>query len=142
MTVGIYSEGNLDRAIILVSNGDGTWSPAEDNADPMATIVRRFGKADVTGATAVTASTTLYTPASGNAIRLKWIAFDQNRGASDTVVTIQIGTNDTYKWGLSSPGAFMRTSVREGAANEALSIVLGTPGPTVYVNYELDEFQP
>ena len=136
-----YVEGQAERHIQLVANGDGTWSATEGNSDPQTTIVRRFGKAEVAGTATVTTDTTLHTPASGNAVRLKWIAFNSGADGAESVVEILIGDTSAYLWSLTAPGAFMRSSIREGAADEALKIEL-TVDTTVYVNYELEEFTP
>jgi hypothetical protein len=139
-----YSEGDGTRIIALIANGDGTFSVAQDDSlDPFATLVRRFGIATTPGVATLTSSgaTTIHTPTSGQAIRLKWIALSTPKGQNDAVCTIKIGTTEHYKWSLSSPGAFMRTSIREGAVNETLTATLDVAA-TVYVNYELENFVP
>src|SRR6478609_6114030 len=105
----------------------------DDNTDIQ--LLRRFGHAQVAGAQSITATTTIHTPTSGRRVRLKWIALSSPAGQSGTEVTVKIGTDTHYVWAMSSPGAFMRTSIREGDVDEAFSVELNPSGPTVHVNY-------
>lgn len=139
-----YGEGNTERVLIVVPDGNGSWrSETNTDRDPMLTLVRRFGRATTAGAQLVTAaSTILHTPASGSAVRVKWVYLATPSSAVDTVATVKIGAAVTaYLVPLPVPGVFMRTSIREGAANGALTIDL-SPATSVYVNYELEEFTP
>lgn len=135
-----YAERDAPRTILLLPGDDGLWDvPQSEATDPLWTIVRRFGRADTKGAQKVTGTTTLHTPAAGSSVRLKWIHLATPSSTSETVVTVRLGAVDQYIVPLPSPGLFMRTSIREGATDEALSVVLST-GADVYVNYELEEF--
>jgi hypothetical protein len=136
-----YDEGNLQRTVLVVPNGDGTFAVTDAADDPMWTLAKRFGLADVAGAEHVTTDTTLHTPASGAAVRLRWIYLATPKGVGDTVVTVSLGATDHFIVPLPSPGVFMRTSIREGAADGALTVALSAD-TDVYVNYELEEFTP
>lgn len=137
--MSVYGERDAERHIALIKS-EGNWiAPDTEGEDPMWTLVKRFGRAEVDGAQVLSSpSTTLYTPASGQAVRLKWIFLAIPEDGTATIATVKIGTGTRYIVPL---GVFMRTSIRDGLANEALSVEL-SPAATVYVNYELEEFAP
>lgn len=107
-----------------------------------ATLDKRFG---VVASAPVTASasgdTTLYTPATGYRIRLKWLGMASP--AANTAEVLAIikwgGGTEIYRWPMGNPGAFAHGSVREGAVNETLKINL-SDAQNVYVNLDIEEF--
>lgn len=137
--MGKYGESNLEKVMIVFPEEDGTFTALAPSDDPFITIVRRFGIASVHGAISVSADAVLHTPTVGSAVRLKWIYLATPKGVTETVVTVNLGTTAAYKVPLPSPGVFMKSSIREGAVNETLSLDLSV-NTTVYVNYELEEF--
>ncbi len=88
-----------------------------------------------------TAGTTiLYTPAVGNRLRLRWIGVKSpSSNTAPFDVDVYLGAALVYKWNLEFPDVFSHTTVREGAPNETLSIVLSLP-QTAYVNFDVEEF--
>ena len=140
--MSVYREGDAQRVLILVPDGAGNYeSQSDDDRDPMLTLVRRFGKATTAAATSVAGNSTLYTPSAGLAVRLKWVYLATPSSSTDTVATVKLGATTAYQVPLPAPGVFMRTSIREGIANAALTIELSA-ATTVYVNYELEVFTP
>lgn len=90
----------------------------------------------------VSGNTTVYTPAAGQRIRLKWIflgTLDSN--SANVVVGIKFGSSGTafYTVPMGKPGAFAHGTVREGAANDPLVLNLSAAQP-VYVSFDLEEF--
>ncbi len=104
-------------------------------------IAKRFGVA--TGSPVVVQNigpTTIYTPASGKRIRLKWLAMATPDTNGETVIiTVTLSDIDIYMWPMPAPGAFMHSSVREGERDGLLTITLSVP-QTVYVNLDIEEF--
>lgn len=85
--------------------------------------------------------TTIYTPAAGKKIRLKWLALATPDTNSATVIaTITLDGTDIYMWPLGAPGAFMHSSVREGGKDGILTITLSA-AQEVYVNLDVEEFE-
>ena len=135
-----YGEGNVDKVLIVTPNGAGGWETiAAQDDDPMLTLVRRFGRADTAGAATVTGNSTLHTPTSGKSVRLKWIYLASPKQVNETVATVKLGVTTAYVVPLPSPSVFMRTSIRHGAVDAALTVDLSVAS-TVYANYELEEF--
>lgn len=86
-----------------------------------------------------TTQTTVYTPTSGKAVRLKWIGLKTPAGAADTVVTIRIGATTIYQWPMTALDVFSHSTIREGAADAVLSVQCSVAS-TVYVNIDVEEF--
>ncbi len=85
-------------------------------------------------------TTTLYTPASGKRIRLRWLAMaTPDTNTATVIATITLGGVDIYMWPLPSPGAFMHSSVREADIDGILTITL-TGSQDVYCNIDVEEF--
>lgn len=119
-----YGEGNLERSLVASPIGDSFTLLGEPTA----------------GATTCTAaSTTLVTPTSGRALRLRWIYLSQRKVGTDCVATVKLGATEVYIVGLSAPGVFARGKPRYGAADAALVVELSPTGGPVYVNYEYEE---
>jgi hypothetical protein len=139
--MGTYREGDTQRFVALTPDGAGAWNTTDEHGDPMWTLAKRFGHADVASAIEVSsASNSIHTPAAGNAIRLKWIYVASPEDSVDTVVLVTL-TGTQYHFPLPAPGVFLRTSIREGDADDSLVVAL-SPATTAYVNYELEEFTP
>lgn len=115
-----YVDG-LEAALDLVAN---RFSPSQGEA----VTVSASGPTDV------------YTPASGQRVRLKWVGLStsENNGA-ETIVTVKLGDVECYKWAMGVPGAFAHGVVREGGVDESLTVVLSN-AQTVYVNFDVEEF--
>ena len=85
-------------------------------------------------------TTTIYTPSAGKSIKLKWFAMASSDTNTATVIaTVTLGDNDIYIWPMCSPGAFMHSSIREGAPDGILTVTLSA-AQTVYVNIDVEEF--
>ena len=137
-----YREGDTQRMVSLLPNADGTYSIAPQSDDPMWTMSKRWGMASVAGSEYVTGtSATLHTPASGQAVRVKWVHISTPSTAAECVVTVKIGSTVAYEVPLPPPGVFARTSIREGAADDAFTVEVDVASD-VYINYELEEFTP
>jgi len=106
-------------------------------------LLQRFGAVVAGGGQLATLAgpTTLYTPTSGNFIRLKWLYLGTASTATETVATIALGGVTTYVVPLIAGGIFAHASVREGAVDGVLAISL-SPAANVYVDYELEEQGP
>lgn len=106
-----------------------------------ATVTKRFGVSGGSPTTCTTtAATTLYTPASGKSIRLKWLGLSSpDSNSSSTLVTVRIGSTVIYLWDMGAPGAFAHGSVREGAADETLTLSMSV-AQTVHANIDVEEF--
>ena len=105
-------------------------------------ITKRFGAVSKGTPQLVNSSgtTTIYTPAVGNRIRLKWFGMaspDTNDGT--VIATLALGANNIYIWPMGAPGAFMHSSVREGDYNETLTITL-SGSQDVFLNMDIEEF--
>jgi hypothetical protein len=88
------------------------------------------------------AATTVYTPATGNAVRLKWVGFSASGGnANEVVATIQWSgaSGIIYTWSLPPGAGFAHGVVREGQVGETLLVTLSVTG-NVYVNLDVEEF--
>lgn len=137
-----YREGDTQRVVLLVPTADGTFVVTEPADDPMWTLAKRWGKAPVAGAEYVTGTTaTLHTPASGNAVRLKWVHLSTPSTAAECVVTVKLGAVTEFAVPMPAPGVFMRTAIRDGIADAALTVEVDGASD-VYVNFELEEFTP
>jgi hypothetical protein len=106
------------------------------------TIDKRFGLAVGSPQLVNTiGTTTLYTPASGNRINLKWIAIaTPDTNTATVIATITLGGVDIYMWPLPAPGAFMHSSIRMGNIDGILTITL-TGAQDVYVNIDIEELK-
>lgn len=106
-------------------------------------LLQRFGVAQQGGGQLLTLAgpTTLYTPASGNLIRLKWLYLGSQTAATATEVTVKLGSTTVYVVPIVAGGIFAHASVREGAADGTLDVTLN-PAANVYVDYELEEQVP
>jgi hypothetical protein len=108
------------------------------------TLQSRFGV--VTG-TPQTLSTSgdhdIYTPATGNRVRLKWLWLsspEANTASVLATVKWSGATGNIYLVDLGAPGAFAHGSVREGATDE--KVVVNLDGAqTVRVNVDVEEFR-
>ena len=93
------------------------------------------------GAISVTGPTILYTPASGKRVRLRWVhASASQDNTAEVVATIKIGATTIYQVPLGNPGVFAHSSIREGDVDEKLTLTLSASGRTVYVNFDVEEF--
>ena len=106
-------------------------------------LLQRFGVAQQGSGQLLTLAgpTTLYTPASGNLIRLKWLFLGTPSTATETVATVALGGTTVYVVPLIPGGIFAHASVREGAVDGTLTVTLA-PAANVYVDYELEEQVP
>lgn len=104
-------------------------------------IRKRFGVSSGSAQTVSSSGdTTVYTPASGRHIRLKWIGLSSpSSNSASVLVTVKIGSITLYIWDMGAPGAFAHGTVREGAVNEVLKVNL-SDAQTVRVNFDLEEF--
>jgi hypothetical protein len=87
---------------------------------------------------------TVYTPAAGKSIRLKWLylaTLDSN--SANVVAKVRFSTQTNaqafYTAVMGKPGIFSHRTVREGAINDTLIINLST-GQPVYVSFDVEEF--
>ena len=109
---------------------------------PNRTIEKRFGA--VSNGTPQTVSgagdTLVHSPASGKALRVKWLGLSSPpENTATTVVTVKLSGNPIYIWAMGAPGAFAHSFVREGDVNGTLVVNLSA-AQTVYVNFDLEEF--
>lgn len=94
------------------------------------------------GAISATGPTTLYTPATGKKIRLKWLHLASSQdNSAEVVATVKIGSDVIYVLPLGNPGAFAHSSIREASnANDLLTLTLSASGRAVYPNFDVEEF--
>ncbi len=117
--------------------------PLPVDAASESTLAARFGA--VTGSpVTVTAAgdTTVYTPAAGMRVRLKWVGLSSpSTNSAPTTATVKWSgaTGNVYRWSMGAPGAFAHGSVREGAVDEALVVNL-SEAQSVFVNLDVEEF--
>jgi endonuclease YncB( thermonuclease family) len=148
LTVG---SNTVYRQRIRLAGGAAGELVRVTNGDPVAadygfvsrdiTLARRYSNMSGTTQT-VTASgdTTVYTPGSGKAIRLKWLGMSSpDSNANSTVATVKLGGTSIYAWDFSkNGGAFAHGCVREGSVNGTLVINLSVAA-TLHVSMDLEE---
>lgn len=106
-------------------------------------ITKRFGVVSLGLPQKVTAVglTSIYTPAAGKKIRLKWFAMaSPDTNTASVIATVALAGVDIYIWPMGAPGAFMHSSVREGITDGELTITLSEAGQDIYVNMDIEEF--
>lgn len=107
------------------------------------TLQSRFGVVRGTPQTLTTSGDhTVYTPASGKRIRLKWLWLSTPSTNSASVLAVAKwggASGDIYFVDLGAPGAFGHSSVREGEVDETLVVNLDG-AQTVRVNLDVEEF--
>jgi hypothetical protein len=106
------------------------------------TLQSRFGVSSGSAqAVSSPGDTTIYTPASGKRVRLKWIGLSSPAAnTAETVVSIRFGSGTPfYIWNMGAPGALGHGTCREGGVDEPLNVSL-TTGQTVYVNFDVEDF--
>jgi hypothetical protein len=104
---------------------------------------RRFkGKGTTTEADITAATNTVYTPATGKKVRLKWVgAFTSQNNPGENIVTVRLGTQIVYKFPLGNPGIFAHwESVDAPNANDTLNVLLSSTSNPVQFNYTVEEF--
>jgi hypothetical protein len=84
--------------------------------------------------------TTIYTPQSGRALRLKYVALlTPSTNSGPVVVAVILGTDQPYLVPLSAPGAFAHACNRKGVEGGVLAVNL-SDSQDVYVNFDVSEF--
>lgn len=123
-----YGEQDVNKAAATVATKGGGFRTLDYPSS---------GAVELTSGT-----TTVYTPATGNRLRLRWLSLSSLSSATECLVTVKFGTQVVYLWALPAPGAFSRTSAREANnADDALTVTLSAPS-TVELNYEVEELVP
>lgn len=106
-------------------------------------LEKRFGVATGTPQILNTAGNhDIYDPAAGRHVRLKWFCvYSDPANTGSCVATLKWkGGSNIYIFPLPAGyGAFMHSSVREGVADEILTLNLSAT-QTVYVNLDVEEF--
>ena len=119
---------------INLAREDGNLADIKADTD---NIVKRYegGKTAVVASVAASGDTTIYTPATGKAIKLYWIyAMNDPDQTTTPLIKISIGTTELYR-----AYSIAHWEIFEGAANEALKINLDKAG-SVAITCHLEEF--
>jgi hypothetical protein len=106
------------------------------------TVDKRFGVVSGTPQTvSLAGDTTIYTPAAGHRVRLKWVGLSSPSTNTATVIATVKWSDGTliYIWDLGAPGAFAHSSVREGAVDASLVVTL-SGSQTIRFNLDVEEF--
>jgi hypothetical protein len=104
-------------------------------------IKNRFSPSIGSPATVAAAgNTTVYTPAAGKSIRLKWIGLSSpSTNTAVNLVDVILSGTTIYRWDMGFPGAFAHGTVREGAVNGTLVVSCSNAQP-LHVNFDVEEF--
>ena len=108
-------------------------------------ISKRFGPASGTSTTINTSGdNTIYTPAAGKSVRLKWIYLQADDGNGSAVTAaVKFAAHTAFysvKLNPAKVPLFMHSAVREGAADEVLKVNLSAGSLPVLVNIDVEEF--
>lgn len=104
-------------------------------------ISKRFGPALGSPVLVNTSgTTTIYTPAAGKSIRLKWMTIvTPASNTAEVIVQVVLSGKLIYWLPFTNPFAFSHSSVREGMSDGTLDVILSV-NQSVYFNIDVQEF--